>query len=126
MRRGEVYDAVFDPAEGSEQAGTRPAIIVSNDLINASSQVVIVVPCTTYRSGRRIYRSQVLIQAPDGGLDRDSVALGEQVRAFPNLAVKRFWQKPSTFMKTWCKCVSMLDNWKKLLNTPSDRVPNAW
>jgi mRNA interferase MazF len=44
MRRGEVYDAVFDPAEGSEQAGTRPAIIVSNDLINVSSQVVIVVP----------------------------------------------------------------------------------
>jgi mRNA interferase MazF len=56
-RRGEVYDVVFDPAEGSEQAGTRPAIIVSNDLINASSQVVIVIPFTTYRPGRRIYRS---------------------------------------------------------------------
>ncbi len=89
MRRGEVYDAVFDPAEGSEQAGTRPAIIVSNDLINASSQVVIVVPCTTYRSGRRIYRSQVLIQAPDGGLDRDSVALGEQVRALAKTRLLR-------------------------------------
>lgn len=81
MKRGEVYDANFDPAEGSEQGGTRPAIIVSNDSINASSQVVIVVPCTTYRPGRRIYRSQVLIQAPDGGMDRDSLALGEQIRA---------------------------------------------
>lgn len=81
MKRGEVYDADFDPAEGSEQGGTRPAIIVSNDAINASSQVAIVVPCTTYRPGRRIYPSQVLIIAPDGGLDRDSVALGEQIRA---------------------------------------------
>ncbi|MEG4571280.1 type II toxin-antitoxin system PemK/MazF family toxin [Microcoleus sp. N3A4] len=81
MRRGEVYDADFEPVQGSEQGGTRPAIIVSNDSINVSSQVVLVVPCTTYRPSRRIYRSQVLIIAPDGGFDRDSIALGEQVRA---------------------------------------------
>jgi len=42
MRRGEVYDADFEPVQGSEQGGTRPAIIVSNDSINASSQVVLV------------------------------------------------------------------------------------
>jgi mRNA-degrading endonuclease toxin of MazEF toxin-antitoxin module len=36
---------------------------------------------TTYRSGRRLYPSQVLIHAPDGGLGVDSVAMGEQVRA---------------------------------------------
>lgn len=81
MRRGEVYDVNLEPVQGSEQGGTRPAIIVSNDSINASSQVVLVVPCTTYRPTRRIYRSQVLIIAPDGGFDRDSIALGEQVRA---------------------------------------------
>jgi mRNA interferase MazF len=81
MRRGEIYDVNLDPVQGSEQGGTRPAIIVSNDSINASSQVVLVVPCTTYRPTRRIYRSQVLIIAPDGGFDRDSIALGEQVRA---------------------------------------------
>ncbi|WP_369294218.1 type II toxin-antitoxin system PemK/MazF family toxin [Microcoleus sp. herbarium14] len=57
MRRGEVYDVDFEPVQGSEQGGTRPAIIVSNDAINASSQVVLVVPCTTYRPARRIYRS---------------------------------------------------------------------
>ncbi len=87
MRRGEVYDACLDPTEGSEQAGTRFVIIVSRDAINAASQVVLVVPCTTYRLGRRIYPSQVLIHAPDGGLDRDSVAMAEQVRA---LAKTRF------------------------------------
>lgn len=81
MNRGDVFDARLDPAEGSEQAGTRPVIVVSRDAINASSAVVIVVPCTTYRPGRRIYPSQVLLHAPDGGLDADSVALGEQVRA---------------------------------------------
>lgn len=81
MRRGEVYDARLDPTEGSEQAGTRPVVIVSRDAINAASPVIIAVPCTTYRPGRRIYPSQVLFRAPEGGLDVDSVALGEQVRA---------------------------------------------
>jgi mRNA interferase MazF len=87
MRRGEVYDASVDPTEGSEQTGIRPVIIVSRNAINAASQVVLAVPCTTYRPGKRIYPSQILINAPDGGLDRDSVALGEQVRA---LAKTRF------------------------------------
>lgn len=81
MRRGDVYDARLDPTEGSEQAGTRPVVIVSRDAINAASPVIIVVPCTTYRAGRRLYPSHVLLRAPDGGLDVDSVALGEQVRA---------------------------------------------
>jgi mRNA interferase MazF len=81
MRRGEVYDTHLDPTEGSEQAGTRPVVIVSRDAINVASPVIIVVPCTTYRSDRRVYPSQVLFRAPEGGLDVDSVALGEQVRA---------------------------------------------
>lgn len=81
MRRGEVYDARLDPTEGSEQAGLRPVVIVSRDAINAASPVVLAVPCTTYRQGRRLYPSQVLLHAPDGGLTADSVALDEQVRA---------------------------------------------
>ncbi len=89
MRRGEVYDVNLEPVQGSEQGGTRPAIIVSNDSINASSQVVLVVPCTTYRPTSRIYRTQVLIIAPDGGFDRDSIALGEQVRALAKTRLLR-------------------------------------
>ena len=81
VRRGEVYDARLDPTEGSEQAGIRPVIVVSRDAINLASSVVIVVPCTTYRTGRRVYPSQVLLTASEGGLTNDSVALGEQVRA---------------------------------------------
>lgn len=80
MKRGEVYDARLDPVEGSEQGGTRPVIIVSREAINLSSPLVIAVPCTTYRVRRRLYPSQIVIQAPDGGLQRDTIALGEQLR----------------------------------------------
>ncbi len=87
MKRGDVYDALLDPTQGSEQAGVRPVIIVSRNSINLSSSVVLAVPCTTYRTEKRIYRSQVLINPPEGGLERDSLAMAEQVRA---LAKTRF------------------------------------
>ncbi|MBW4699668.1 MAG: type II toxin-antitoxin system PemK/MazF family toxin [Aphanocapsa lilacina HA4352-LM1] len=80
MRRGAVYYARLDPTEGSEQAGTRPVIVVSRNAINTSSPVILAVPCTTYRAGQRVYPSQVLLRAPAGGLEIDSLALGEQVR----------------------------------------------
>jgi len=75
MKRGEVHDARLDPMEGSEQRGSRPVVVVSRDAINESSPIVSAAPCTTYREGRRIYPSQVLVRAPEGGLDADSVVL---------------------------------------------------
>ncbi|MCW5316649.1 type II toxin-antitoxin system PemK/MazF family toxin [Nostoc sp. KVJ3] len=80
MKRGEVYDARLEPTEGSEQGGIRPVIIVSRDVINANSPVVLAVPCTTYRTKKRVFLTQVLIEAPEGGLDRDSIAMADQVR----------------------------------------------
>ena len=77
--RGEMYSARLDPTEGSEQAGSRPVVIVSRNAINANSRIVLAVPCTTYR-GQRIYPSQTLLHSPDGGLSVDSIAMGEQVR----------------------------------------------
>ncbi len=80
MKRGDIYDARLDPTEGSEQAGIRPVILGSRNAINTFSGNVLAIPCTTYRPGRRIYTTQVLIQAPEGGLTQTSLALGEQVR----------------------------------------------
>jgi mRNA interferase MazF len=81
VRRGDVYDARLDPAEGSEQAGSRPVVIVSRDAINTNSAVVVVVPCTTFRAGRRIYPTQVVLDAGEGGLSVAPVVLCEQIRA---------------------------------------------
>ncbi|GBF82140.1 type II toxin-antitoxin system PemK/MazF family toxin [Aphanothece sacrum] len=80
MKRGEVYDARLEPVEGSEQGGTRPVIIVSRDVINAYSPVVLAIPCTTYQPRKRVYPTQTLIRANDGGLTKDSIAMADQVR----------------------------------------------
>jgi mRNA interferase MazF len=91
MRRGDVYLARLDPVEGSEQAGNRPVILVSRDANNAASPVVVVVPCTRYQDERRIYPSQVVLRAPEGGLRSDSIALGEQVRAISKRRLAERW-----------------------------------
>ncbi|NJO41352.1 MAG: type II toxin-antitoxin system PemK/MazF family toxin [Cyanobacteria bacterium CRU_2_1] len=89
MKRGEIYDARLDPTEGSEQGGTRPIIIVSRNVLNVNSTIVLAVPCTTYRPGKRVYPTHVLIQASEGGLDRDSIALAEQIRVLAKTRLLR-------------------------------------
>jgi mRNA interferase MazF len=86
-----VFEARLDPVEGSEQAGIRPVIVVSRNVLNEASPVVVVVPCTTWKPERRIYPSQVVLRASDGGLRTDSVALGEQVRAIAKTRLKSRW-----------------------------------
>jgi mRNA interferase MazF len=91
LRRGDVFEARLDPIEGSEQAGTRPVIVVSRDVINFASPVVVVIPCTTYREVKKLYPSQVLLRAPEGGLRVDSVAVGDQLRAISKTRMGRQW-----------------------------------
>jgi mRNA interferase MazF len=47
MRQGEIWNANLNPAKGSEQAGFRPVVIISGNLLNQHLAVVIVVPLTT-------------------------------------------------------------------------------
>jgi mRNA interferase MazF len=67
--------------KGSEQAGTRPVIIVSREAINRNSSVVICVPCTNVVHSGKIYPSQLLLKKGMGGLRADSVVMCEQIRA---------------------------------------------
>lgn len=76
-----MFYALLDPTKGSEQAGTRPVIIVSRDAINQNSSVVVCVPVTDLTNCSKIYPSQILLKKGVGGLKMDSVAMGEQVRA---------------------------------------------
>ena len=81
MRRGDVYWVRLDPTEGSEQAGLRPAVIVSRDAVNRHSPVVVICPLTNATHVPRPYPSDVLVRAPEGGLRVDSIVLTLQVRA---------------------------------------------
>src|SRR5258708_19602455 len=77
--RGDVFSARLDPTEGSEQAGTRPVVVVSRDSINANSPVVVVVPLTDAANVKRLYPSHTHLSRGTGGLKMDSVAKTEQI-----------------------------------------------
>lgn len=47
MKQGEIWYASLDPTKGSEQAGYRPVMILSGNLLNKYLNTVIVVPLTT-------------------------------------------------------------------------------
>lgn len=89
MRRGDIVAVDLEPVRGAEADKRRPAIIVSNDMANATATrlergVITVVPVTSNTD--RLFPFQVLLTAAETGLQRDSKAQAEQVRS---IAIER-------------------------------------
>ncbi len=77
--RGEIWLVSLDPILGREQAGKRPALIISENIFNQSyADLVIVVPIT---SQNKNIRSHVFIPEGEGGLTPESFAKCEDVRS---------------------------------------------
>ena len=78
-RRGEVWLVDFGEPLGREQAGVRPAVVVSADALNEGpAGVLMVVPVT---SARRGVPSHIEIDDPGSGLDRLSYAKCEDLKS---------------------------------------------
>jgi mRNA interferase MazF len=71
IRRGDIYWVDWNPARGSEQAGRRPGLVVSNDIANEHAPIVVVASMTTRRPSRP-FPFLVEITADESGLSRDS------------------------------------------------------
>ena len=54
MLRGEIYRAALDPVLGSEQGGTRPVVVVQNNVGNRYSPTVIVLAVTSRMNKARL------------------------------------------------------------------------
>ena len=78
-RRGEIYWVNLDPTVGTEIAKTRPSLVISNDIGNEYSSRVIVAPATSGSTGR-VYPFEVPVPAGEGGFDRASKVLLDQIR----------------------------------------------
>lgn len=79
-KRGEIYLVNFDPTIGSEIKKTRPAIILQNNISNEFSKVTIVAAITS-QIDSFLYPNEVLIKSPEGGLEKDSIILLNQLRS---------------------------------------------
>ncbi|MFH1610027.1 MAG: type II toxin-antitoxin system PemK/MazF family toxin [Candidatus Bipolaricaulota bacterium] len=75
-----LFRAQLAPVVGAEQAGERPVLVVSHEAINEALPIVTVLPLTTSRPGRRIYPTEILLEAGVAGQPHDSIVLAHQIR----------------------------------------------
>lgn len=79
VKRGDIFYADLSPVVGSEQGGTRPVLIVQNDMGNKHSPTVIAAAITSQMNKARLPTHIELI-GPTVGLTKNSVVLLEQIR----------------------------------------------
>lgn len=79
-KRGEIVRIQLDPVVGSEQAGERPALVLSPDLVNEHSPVILVAAITSQKTDH-IYPFEALIEPPEAGLSLRSKVLLMQLRS---------------------------------------------
>jgi mRNA interferase MazF len=77
--RGEIWEVDLNPTVGRDQAGRRPALIVSDNALNTSPRgLVVVIPITGTARG---LPTHIPVNPPEGGLTTPSVIMTEQVRS---------------------------------------------
>jgi mRNA interferase MazF len=81
ISRGQVYFVDMSPTRGREQAGRRPVLVISADLINRQPLVVAVVVGTDARNVPRDYPTNVRVPAAESGQPIDTVFLCFQLRS---------------------------------------------
>ena len=79
VKRGDIFYADLSPVIGSEQGGTRPVLVVQNDVGNKFSPTVIIAAITSQINKAKL-PTHIEISANDFGLLKDSVILLEQIR----------------------------------------------
>jgi mRNA interferase MazF len=79
-KRGEIVRVRLDPVEGSEQAGERPALVISPDEINDHGPLVLIAAITSKKT-EKIFPFETRIEPPEGGLSRRSKVMLMHLRS---------------------------------------------
>ena len=87
MKQGEIWELYLDPVKGIEQAGRRPALILSGNLMNQYLNVVIVCPLTTKVKN---YKGNVVLEPDElNNLSQSSEVLLFHIRSVSKDRMKR-------------------------------------
>lgn len=83
-----IFFADLNPVIGSEQRGTRPVLVISDEDFNKVMPVVTVLPITSLKEGRKLYPNEALAKKESGGLLHDSIILAHQIRTISKQRLK--------------------------------------
>lgn len=79
INRGDIFLYNFGEATGSIQGGIRAAVVVSNNICNKYSPVILISPITSRIEGKAQMPTHVVVDHRDCGLLRESQILCEQI-----------------------------------------------
>ncbi len=85
-QRGDIYFADLNDGLGSEQGGTRPVVIIQNDIGNYFSPTVIVAAITGKKNNRTLLPTHCVISQ----LQTKSIVLTEQIFTLDKRRLKEF------------------------------------
>ena len=89
IKRGDIYYAELNPVIGSEQGGTRPVLIISNDIGNKHSPTVIIAAITSRVNTKAKLPTHTAVMNYKE-LDKDSVILIKQIRTCNKKWLKQY------------------------------------
>lgn len=105
MKQGEIWYADLNPVIGNEQAGLRPIIVFSGNLLNKHAGVVICIPLTT--KIKNYHGNLVLSASNSNGLSQTSEALTFHVRSISkNRLIRKIGQISNQELKQIQKCLN--------------------
>lgn len=87
--RGDIYYADMEPHIGSEQGGTRPVVVLQNDVGNRYAPTLIVATVTSRTEKKKYQPTHVLI-AHNTAFEKPSVVQLEQIFTIDKSRVQRF------------------------------------
>lgn len=80
VKKWSLYWASLDPAVGSEQAGIRPVLVISNDIVNEILPVITVIPVSSIKDHCSVYPTEFYLPLEKTMLPKNSVAMIHQIR----------------------------------------------
>ena len=89
IKRGDIYYANLNPVIGSEQGGTRPVLIISNDVGPPPRPPAPAAPITSRLQTKPKLPTHTLINDFEG-LDKNSIILLEQIRTIDKQRLKQY------------------------------------
>ena len=87
LRCGEIYVADPSPVRGHEQGGTRPVLVIQDDVGNDCSSTTIVAAITSQT--KKQMPIHVEIATDESGLPQNSIVLLEQIRTLDKERLER-------------------------------------
>lgn len=85
--RGEIWYVDLDPIRGREQAGRRPALVVSEDDFNLGPAGLIIIVPLTKRD--RSIPLHISVEPPEGGVAEGSFVVCENIRCVAKERLRR-------------------------------------